>query len=394
VIDVTNTNGNAAAAVEGNDLVFAVTQSQESSADTTAEWSITVPAVGAPGTASYADFDASQFAANGINVSGPDGQGNYTLSGTVTIPAGSQTGEIRIPTYDDAIFEGDEGLSLSLSNVTGGAQLPGGVSNISYDGTIIDNETPPVVDVTNTNGNAAAAVEGNDLVFALTQSEASSADTTADWSITVPAAGAPGTASYADFDATQFAAKGITATNNGNGTYTLSGSVTIPAGSTSANITIPTYDDVIFEGDEALSLTLSNVTGGAQLPNGASNVSYNGTIIDNEINPPVISVPLTGNGVVAVEGANLVFPVEQSIASAYDTTVDWSITVPATGAPARRATRTLTRASSRPTASRFPVLTARAITPCPAQRSFRRVRPARTSSFRPMTTRSLKGTRP
>ncbi|MDR1124494.1 MAG: hypothetical protein LBM64_00305, partial [Deltaproteobacteria bacterium] len=181
---------------------------------------------------------------------------------------------------------------------------------------------PPVIDISlDANGNAAVAMEGSDLVFAIGQSAASLYSTSVDWSITVPATAPAGshTASFADFDAAQFSARGISAVDNGDGTWTLSGTATIAAGQTSAEIRIPTYDDVIVEGNESLSLMLFNVTGGAQLPGGVTEFSYTGTIIDNDlrIGPVDPGKPVDptdpdsyvtdGNAAVAVEGNNLVF---------------------------------------------------------------------------------------
>ncbi|MDR3175276.1 MAG: VCBS domain-containing protein, partial [Desulfovibrio sp.] len=143
VLDISEVaSGNYAVAEEAQDLVFTVEQSLESSRDTTATWEIVIPGTAARGTASYADLDATQFTAKGIKVEGPDANGKYTLTGTVTIEAGKQTAEIRIPTYDDMLFEGDESLRLTLSNVTG-ALLPGGAASVSYDGLITDGDILP-----------------------------------------------------------------------------------------------------------------------------------------------------------------------------------------------------------------------------------------------------------
>ncbi|MDR1310837.1 MAG: retention module-containing protein, partial [Burkholderiaceae bacterium] len=213
-------NGGLTIAVEGNDLVFTLGLSTASLGNVTANWHITVPAAGAHGEASYADFDASQFAANGITAT-DNGDGTWTLSGTVTIPAGAVTGEIRVPTYDDTTIEFDEGLTLTLDNVVG-AVLPGGVTEIDFAGLIRDNDLligpvdPGNLDPNNpdsyvTDGTAAFAVEGDNLVFTVGQSSPSTEDTTIEWSVTVPTAGAHGEASYADFDASQFTANGITA---------------------------------------------------------------------------------------------------------------------------------------------------------------------------------------
>ncbi|MDR1685436.1 MAG: hypothetical protein LBR82_03170, partial [Desulfovibrio sp.] len=215
------TNGNAAFTVEGGELVFTIGQSSPSTADTTVDWSITIPGESTSGKVSYVDLDEGQFAANDISVSGPDADGNYVLSGTVTIKAGEQTGIITIPTTDDELFELDESLQLELSN-----QQNTAADNISlagtgsYNGVVADNDG---ADILSLSIGDARAVEGGTLEFTVTQSGESGADTTADWSITIPATSTSGEVSYADLDNGAFTANGITAENNGDGTWTLSG---------------------------------------------------------------------------------------------------------------------------------------------------------------------------
>uniref|UniRef100_UPI00054E3321 Ig-like domain-containing protein n=1 Tax=Desulfovibrio cuneatus TaxID=159728 RepID=UPI00054E3321 len=46
---------------------------------------------------------------------------------------------------------------------------------------------------------------------------------------------------------------------NGDGTWTLTGTATITAGSTTTSIAIPTKDDIAYEGNETLTITLNNV---------------------------------------------------------------------------------------------------------------------------------------
>ncbi|MDR0827068.1 MAG: VWA domain-containing protein, partial [Desulfovibrio sp.] len=112
--------------------------------DTTADWSVTVPATANDGRASYADLDESQFAAKGI-IAVDNGNGTYTLTGTVTIPAGDESAEIRIPTLDDAIVENDENLTLKLNNVVNAAaETLTVLDNGEYTGVITDNDEPLV----------------------------------------------------------------------------------------------------------------------------------------------------------------------------------------------------------------------------------------------------------
>jgi VCBS repeat-containing protein len=279
---------------------------------------------------SFADLDESLFADNDITAT-DNGDGTWTLTGVATIPAGETSAEIRIPTYDDVIFEGDETLTLTLtgvSNSVADAELEG---TPDYTGTIMDNETTqPVVSIEeDVNGRGAVVMEGNELIFALEQDLESSADTTVDWSITVPtkAAAVPGQASIADLDETRFDACGITATDNGDGTWTLTGTATIQAGETSAEIRIPTVDDTILELEETLTLNLSNAVN-ATIDDGTSV----GVILDNDGSGPNVPT-LNISDPTVTEGGLLDFVVTQSVVSGADTTASWSITLPDVGTP-------------------------------------------------------------
>jgi hypothetical protein len=169
-----------------------------------------------------------------------NGNGTWTLSGSVGIPAGKTSTTITLPTVDDAVFELEESLTVTLGN-----SVNAGIADGTGVGTIRDDDASrmPTLSI-----NDVAMAEGGSLVFTVTQSVASQANTTASWSVTLPAtATTPGEASYDDLDPSRFAANGIIAVNNGNGTWTLSGGVNIPAGKTSASITLPIADDTVFE---------------------------------------------------------------------------------------------------------------------------------------------------
>ncbi|MDR0826400.1 MAG: hypothetical protein LBN33_00775, partial [Desulfovibrio sp.] len=256
VVEAIVVGGKAAATVEGGNLVFTIAQNVTSSAATTANWSITVPAAATDGRASYADLDSANFGGNITVTPSIDGS-SYTLSGMITIPAGATSTSVTIPTLDDAIIENDETLTFNLSNVANPAadSISGGGS---YTALISDNDHSLVV-----SGNPAVTVEGGDLVFTISQNAESSAPTTANWSVTVPATADDGRASYADLDTSKFADNNITAYDNGDGSWTLIGVITIPAGSTSTSITIPTLEDAIIELDETLTLNLTDVANAA-----------------------------------------------------------------------------------------------------------------------------------
>ncbi|MDR2075836.1 MAG: hypothetical protein LBP61_02730, partial [Desulfovibrio sp.] len=211
--------------VEGQDLVFTLTQSHTIPAAVSINWSITLPAVSVrAGEASYDDFDAPRLAARGIRAV-DNGDGTWTLSGTAAIPAGSTQGNIVLPIRDEADFELDETLSINLGSAVN-ATIVGGAGL----GVIENDDAVPSLTIDD-----VSVAEGGDLVFTVSQSQATQAETTASWSVTLPAvSGTPGQASYDDLDSAKFAANGITATDNGDGTWSLSGKISIAAGQTTA----------------------------------------------------------------------------------------------------------------------------------------------------------------
>ena len=97
------------------------------------------------------------------------------------------------------------------------------------------------------------------------------------------------------------------ALSNGTATYpndysSTSVNVLFANGETSKTVSIPIFDDNLFEGDETLNLTLVNPTGGANLGTQTTAVL---TIVDNEL--PSISVALTPTSVAEDGLTNLVY---------------------------------------------------------------------------------------
>ncbi len=234
------TNGVEAGSVSG---VMTVTQSAVSATNTVIAYTVT-------GTAtSGADYTA--------------------LSGTVTIPAGQTTATITIPITDDAIVEGNETVIVTMNSLTGTAGVAlGALAARSATNTITDNDTATVTLANTTNGNEAGPVSG---VMTLTQTAASGVNTVIAYSIA-------GTAT------------------SGTDYTALSGTVTIPAGATTATITIPVIDDAVVEGNETVIITLTSITSGSPgvtLGAAASIVATN-TIADNDA--PTVSIANTTNG--------------------------------------------------------------------------------------------------
>src|SRR5206468_2117411 len=117
-----------------------------------------------------------------------------------------------------------------LDSLSGDPEITLSAATVAL-GTIDDNDSATV-----SISDASTVTEGGDLIFTVTLSAPSSTDTTISYSF------------------------GGTATGGSDYTNTTT-SVTIPAGETTATITVPTIDDGLVEDSESLSVTLDSLTG-------------------------------------------------------------------------------------------------------------------------------------
>ncbi|MFA9373393.1 MAG: immunoglobulin-like domain-containing protein, partial [Poseidonibacter sp.] len=103
----------------------------------------------------------------------------------------------------------------------------------------------------------------------------------------------------------------ITATENGTDYTDVSGTITIPAGSTSVTIRVPITDDYISDNGETININISNVDGNANIvkPDGV------GTILDEIISTDTTTVTLTASPIT-----------EDSDTIIYTATVDNAVT--------------------------------------------------------------------
>jgi Ca2+-binding RTX toxin-like protein len=219
----------------GANGLFTVTQTAESSTDTVLTYTIA-------GTA----IDGTDYAA---------------LSGTVTIPAGQTLATIAVAVTDDTIVEATENVSLTIAIDSSDPQVTLGTATDSID--ILDNDNATVSIVGTTNG-----VEGGaNGLFTVTQTAESSTDTVLTYTIA-------GTA----IDGTDYTA--------------LSGTVTIPAGQTSATIAVAVTDDTIVEATENVSLTIAIDSSDPQVTLGTATDSID---IDDNDNATITVEDVTVN---------------------------------------------------------------------------------------------------
>ena len=259
---------------------FRVTQSRASSTDTVLSYS--VGGTAAPGSGN--DYTA--------------------LGGTIMIAAGTLTADIDVAVLNDALVEGPETVTVTLASVTSGdPQVSLAASGLSATVVIADEDTATV--------SIAAANDGIEHPsptsgkFRVTLSRASSTETVLSYTL------------------------GGTATPAAAGDYApLSGSVTIAAGTTTAEIVVVVLNDPLVEGSETVSVTLSAVSSGNP-----------GIAIDEFADAATLSISDDDSASVSIarliDGAEAAamhgkFRVTLSLASATDTVVSYSVSGTAT----------------------------------------------------------------
>lgn len=220
-----------------------------------------------------------------LNVIGAAGGASVPAPVQVPLPPGPKVVDIDIDNACGAIALRADGSALGwgcdffeqVGNGPGPAggvvntpevlPMPGrsavSVSNSSWNGLAL---TRPIEDPawerpeTWVNASVADALFGESSggSFTVSLSNPVPNDVTIDWSL------APGTATAADLDLA-------------------SGTVTIPAGATSAQIPVTITDDTIHEGDESFTIELADASNGIQL----ARPQANGTIVDDDGKPSV-----------------------------------------------------------------------------------------------------------
>ncbi|HVZ42985.1 MAG TPA: Calx-beta domain-containing protein, partial [Ramlibacter sp.] len=219
---------------EGGQVTFTVTRTGDAQADQTVDYST------ATGTAGSSDFTAA--------------------SGTLTFSQGDTTKTFTVQTTDDALFESSESFTATLANASSGT-----ISTPTATGTIVDNDAAAEFSISN-----ASIAEGGVLTFTVTRSSDSQDAQTVNYATQT------GTASLADFTAK-------------------SGTLTFAQGELTKTVTVQTTADSIFEGNESMTVVLSDATGGATVS--ASGGTGKGTITEGT--PP----PLTVSDVIVNEAS-------------------------------------------------------------------------------------------
>ena len=165
-------------------------------------------------------------------------------TGTLTFDALETEQTITVPLLDDALDENDETFTVALTNAANAT-----LDDAEATGTIADNDDTPALTI----ADAEAAEGDGEITFAVTLGAASSLEVTVDWTT------ADGTATA---DADYVAADGR---------------LTFAPGQTEATIAAAVFNDALDEGDETLTIALSDPTN-ATIADGTAT----GTITDDD----------------------------------------------------------------------------------------------------------------
>ena len=245
VVGITATDGQAIEGID-NTLVFTVAQNNLSNFDTTVKVSLGSSSLIATDidSISYTDATGAVITLNNTT----DIQNFLTNGDSVKIPAGSTSAPaITVTVIDDNIYEQSENIVLTISNASNATVG----SNASATGIILDEDNgnpndgsttdgdKPVVSITGTENLSETAANGsaNTATYTVSLSNPSTLDT----SVVVSIAAGSATGNGTDY------------------TAPVTQVVTIPAGQTSVDITVPLIDDTNFEGPENFTVSISGI---------------------------------------------------------------------------------------------------------------------------------------
>jgi hypothetical protein len=177
---------------------------------------------------------------------------DYTLATSITVPAGSTSASITLTAVQDASYEGNETVIMDISSVTNGTESGTQQKTV----TITDDDASGSVVTLSTGSSSVAEAAGTTTVTA-TLSAASASVITVNLSFS-------GTA---------------TVTSD----YTLATSISIPAGNTSASITLTAVQDASYEGNETVIIDIASVTNATESGTQQTTV----TIADDDVSSVV-----------------------------------------------------------------------------------------------------------
>ncbi|MFH4357409.1 Calx-beta domain-containing protein [Vibrio diabolicus] len=234
--------------------------------------------------------------------------------GVVTVPAGQTEFDVRIASIDDAVYEGPEDFSVTVTGIGAVQGSDTGTATIVDDGSgpgpDPDDDRPNVYIVEDSVG----VNEGTDAVYTVRLSAAADIDVTVRLNTSTDGSNTAEADDIGSFVVTL--ADGVTVVNaNSDGTYT------IPAGENELKVTVPTTDDGVYEGDETFTVAVQGDTGvlGSDSALGIIYDGGNGPGPDPDDDRP--SVYIVEDSVGVNEGTEAVYTVRLSEAADIDVTV-------------------------------------------------------------------------
>ncbi|MCG6240861.1 calcium-binding protein [Vibrio diabolicus] len=227
--------------------------------------------------------------------------------GVVTVPAGQTEFDVRIASIDDAVYEGPEDFSVTVTGIGAVQGSDTGTATIVDDGSgpgpDPDDDRPNVYIVEDSVG----VNEGTDAVYTVRLSAAADIDVTVRLNTSTDGSNTAEADDIGSFVVTL--ADGVTVVNaNSDGTYT------IPAGENELKVTVPTTDDGVYEGDETFTVAVQGDTGvlGSDSALGIIYDGGNGPGPDPDDDRPTVSISDAG---IVDEGNIATFTVSLSNAS-------------------------------------------------------------------------------
>ncbi|MDC5868873.1 Ig-like domain-containing protein [Vibrio europaeus] len=188
-------------------------------------------------------FSQTSSPTNGTAVVNPDGTWTYT---------------------PNTNFDGDDSFTVTVDDGNGGT-----------DTLVVNVAVTPIPEITVSGGGDVS--EGSDATYTISYDKPSTQDTT------LRLTNQLNTAESDDIGSIQVqTSTGQTLTVNADGT------VLVPAGTTSLNVTIPTTQDDIYEGDESFTLNVESVSGLVGNGSSQSTIKDDGVGSDNDV--PSLSV--------------------------------------------------------------------------------------------------------
>ncbi|MCR9686793.1 calcium-binding protein [Vibrio antiquarius] len=286
---------------EGDTANFKVTLSNASEAETQVELGLNL------GDTEAGDLSTLEYNTGSGWVAVPN-------DGVVTVPVGQTEFDVRIASIDDAVYEGPEDFSVTVTGIGAVQGSDTGTATIVDDGTgpgpDPDDDRPNVYIVEDSVG----VNEGTDAVYTVRLSATADIDVTVRLNTSTDGSNTAEADDIGSFVVTL--ADGMTVVNaNSDGTYT------IPAGEKELKVTVPTTDDGVYEGDETFTVAVQGDTGvlGSDSALGIIYDGGNGPGPDPDDDRP--SVYIVEDSVGVNEGTEAVYTVRLSEAADIDVTV-------------------------------------------------------------------------